>query len=804
MTPDATTQQLYEAGLMDQDSIEFGAGLTPDEVSVYWSDENHVHLKWGEGKELTAQMSAYTDGFIGQGIELVKFDDGTEWTVSKLQEMATPVVSTQNDDFILSGGQSNVINGLDGNDTLLGGSGNDVLNGDAGDDYMEGRAGNDILSGGIGADDLEDWSGHNAIDGGDGDDYLYGGDYLTPGNGLDSINFMTGGRGNDYIGSRGVNNIIAFNLGDGADTIWATHALTISLGGGVSPNEFSFTRDGDDLVLKISSDDSLRWYGIFAPDDISGQTNRPAITLQVIGQDVRIYDFNAVLMDFEAAVAHGADLSNWSIGSSMTAHLLSISNDHAIGGDLAYQYAKESSIASLSSDAVRAVLSDADFGANQLITVHSASVITGSAGDDQLQDTGHVDTLAGGLGNDTYFVNNTSDIVIENANEGADTIQTSVSYVLPANVENLSGTGTADLTLTGNDLNNVITANSDNDTLIAGAGLATLNGGTGNDTFIINSMSDVIHAQAGGTNTVQTSVSLFALPANVQTVIGTGNASLILNGNSGNNLIQGNSSFDMLIAGSGTAVMQSGAGGGMMYEATGQGALLGASGNDIFYAGNANDFIAGGAGNDTVSLIATGSNVGAQFNSVVAFNSGDGQDTVGATTNGAATLSLGGGIDLNNLTLSQSGSNLILQTGGTDSITLQGWYNGASYHGFVTLQVIEQASASYDPTSSNLLINQKVDEFDFAQLVTAFDQARAADSTLTSWNVMNGLLDAHLSGSDTAAIGGDLAYNYGTKGNVTGLDFAAAIATLQDPQFGKAAQATHEWGTISQGGSALR
>ncbi len=64
-----------------------------------------------------------------------------------------------------------------------------------------------------------------------------------------------------------------------------------------------------------------------------------------------------------------------------------------------------------------------------------------------------------------------------------------------ANVENLSGTSNAGMTLTGNSLNNVLTGangndslngSSGNDTLFGGLGADTLNGGAGLDSFVFN------------------------------------------------------------------------------------------------------------------------------------------------------------------------------------------------------------------------------------------------------------------------------------------------------------------------------
>ena len=48
-----------------------------------------------------------------------------------------------------------------------------------------------------------------------------------------------------------------------------------------------------------------------------------------------------------------------------------------------------------------------------------------------------------------------------------------------------------------------------------------------------------------------------------------------------------------------------------------------------------------------------------------------------------------------------------------------------------------------------------------------------------------------LSGSDTAALGGDLAHQYGSNGSLTGMNLAAAQTVFNDPQFGGTAQTLH-------------
>ena len=111
------------------------------------------------------------------------------------------------------------------------------------------------------------------------------------------------------------------------------------------------------------------------------------------------------------------------------------------------------------------------------------TLIAGSGNDTLIAGIG-IATLVGGIGNDTFVINNIADVIqAQSTGTNINTVQTSVSYVTPANVQNITGTGAAALTLTGNSLNNTLTANNGNDSLIAGAGVATLIGGAGNDTF---------------------------------------------------------------------------------------------------------------------------------------------------------------------------------------------------------------------------------------------------------------------------------------------------------------------------------
>jgi hypothetical protein len=112
---------------------------------------------------------------------------------------------------------------------------------------------------------------------------------------------------------------------------------------------------------------------------------------------------------------------------------------------------------------------------------------TGNTLDNLLVSNAGVDSLIGGSGNDTYVVNNPGDSVVENFNEGIDTVQIgrtfggTPSFTLGANIENGTNLGAVNLTLMGNSFNNILIGGSGSDVLFGGAGNDTLDGGPGLD-----------------------------------------------------------------------------------------------------------------------------------------------------------------------------------------------------------------------------------------------------------------------------------------------------------------------------------
>ncbi|WP_353932841.1 FG-GAP-like repeat-containing protein [Okeanomitos corallinicola TIOX110] len=123
--------------------------------------------------------------------------------------------------------------------------------------------------------------------------------------------------------------------------------------------------------------------------------------------------------------------------------------------------------------------------------------LLGGDGNDFLFGGTGADRMIGGDGNDQYDVDDAGDVVIENANQGLDTVISSVTYTLGDNLERLTLTGNGNINGTGNGLNNRITGNDGINTLNGGGGVDYIYGQGGDDTLIGGAGNDFLFGGDG-------------------------------------------------------------------------------------------------------------------------------------------------------------------------------------------------------------------------------------------------------------------------------------------------------------------
>jgi VCBS repeat-containing protein len=667
-------------------------------------------------------------------------DGGTDTVVSSVSYSLAPDV----ENLYLVGDEDLIGIGNELGNQLVGNNGDNLLFGNEAEDYLSGNAGDDML---------DSDGGDDVVDGGAGNDQLIG------------------GSGNDtYL----------FGEGYGTDTAVDEGGTDRVVLQGLRVADVSLVREGDDVVIVVNTTgermvladwfvDASRIESIeFGLDEVM----LDAATIERIVNNVApvANDDAATVSEDAASPVTGNVLANDS--DTNAGDFVEVTNPGTYEGlygtlelasDGSYTYTLNSSLAAVQALAqgqtltesftydviddvplyaktASAQLSIVIEGADEAPVCHGQTIIgtkrddrlVGTACDDIIDGGKGSDTMVGGKGDDTYYVDaapgdhghrhdhghhrhrhhdhRRGDRVVEQANEGHDTVYSSVSYTLPTNVEDLHLLGDKNLDGTGNSAANWIEGNRGNNELRGGAG---------------------------------------------------------------DDLLQGGDGKDKLRGGRGLDVLQGGAGSDDLEDRRGSTVFDGGAGNDDMEGGRSADFFAGGDGNDELEL--------GGGRDVIAFNKGDGVDRIeGECQNGV--LSLGGGIRYEDLRFRKDGKDLVLETGGSDRLVFEDWYKGAK--SVVTLQVVAEAMAGFSQTSTDRLRNDRVEVFDFGKLVDAFDAARGRQRNMDSWKLMNELLDAHLYGSDDAALGGDLAYRYGLTGSLEGMSWDAARATVADASFG--------------------
>lgn len=215
----------------------------------------------------------------------------------------------------------------------------------------------------------------------------------------------------------------------------------------------------------------------------------------------KFFDFNIdkkpIITIYDSAPGNTLDLSNFSESATVDLHPGKFSSVAGLTNNIFIAYGTE--ITTARGGGGNDTIIGNDLG-DKLVGGSGNDKLVGGAGDDVISGGSGADRMAGGAGNDTYYVDNPSDIVIESPGFGTDTIWASVSYALSAGSEikflhaNAGGTG---LSLSGNEFPNTILGSAGNDVLRGGAGNDVLKGGSGNDTLSGGAGADLLSGGPG-------------------------------------------------------------------------------------------------------------------------------------------------------------------------------------------------------------------------------------------------------------------------------------------------------------------
>ena len=391
----------------------------------------------------------------------------------------------------------NFINGNDGNNILIGLGGIDVLDGRKGVDDLRGGAGNDLylidqpseINKALrddGVDQVHSRLGYTlgkfqeelvllgsaavAGVGNEGVNYLQGNDGANTLLGKGGADVLDGGKGNDQL------------FGDaGDDRLFGAAGNDVLRGGegndqlsGVENDDTLFGDAGNDILFGGKGNDAL--FGGAGNDTLSGDEGIDVLRGDA-GNDM--YILNGA-MDTGAEISSGADDGTDTVRTNFDFTLGTHQENLVFEGTVARH-----GIGNDSANLLIGTNADGDY-------------LEGLGGKDKLHGGAGADRLEGGEGDDDYFIDNPADIVAEVLDAGNDRVNSSITYTLLPNVEELALLASATLLDgTGNDGNNLLIGNNGANVLHGQLGADQIIGGGGADSLFGDGGNDLLHYEAG-------------------------------------------------------------------------------------------------------------------------------------------------------------------------------------------------------------------------------------------------------------------------------------------------------------------
>jgi Ca2+-binding RTX toxin-like protein len=705
-------------------------------------DERDTLLGGAGADTLAAGFGDDVDGGLGGDSLYINFSGATAGVTAIFDSLSEgPVIvggaTIQNVEYVTYIQGTNFADVLSGSATIHGGGGDDSIAGGGYSAAVFGDGGNDVIDargwsfgevhGGNGDDIIDDrGASFRQVYGDAGDDFVQTTGTVNGGAGNDTIEIVAGsfGRifgndGDDLLQATSAASRSAFMFGgSGADTlISADNGATLfsqgQTGGG---GDYDFGLEHDVLVAGDSNDRLNIGYG----DDADGGDGFDTISMSWVGAPAGVTVTTADIV-----------AGSYSFGGGVVQNVEKLSELYFSDHDDVVTVSPQSAL----------VLVHGRRGNDWICDSDARAQISGDEGDDTLVGGGNGTVLSGNGGNDLFVVRATEVKVTELANEGLDTVRSSIDYTLGANVENLTlvgaatgaGNGLANL-IAGDEAANSLTGLGGDDTLAGGDGADTLlggdnadrldggsgndeaRGGRGDDLYIVDSAGDLVIESAAQGHDLVRSAADFVLGDNVEALVLTGSAAVGV-GNGLANLVTGNTSAneisslggdDTLIGGGGADTLAGGDDDDRLDGGAGDDEMQGGAGDDLYLVDSTSDVVAelAGQGHDTVrasvdctlgadvdDLLLTGAGasdgVGNAIDNVL---TGNGADNDLQGLGGDDTLLGGGGADA----LTGGDNDDLLDGGGGDDLMVGGAGNDLYVADSVGDRAIEAAEGGVD------------------------------------------------------------------------------------------------------------